>query len=128
MRTYKIEKNDSDQRIDKFIRKAVPKLSLPSIYKHIRKKNITVNDKKIDINYKLQLEDIVKIYLNDDITTKEKKATDFLSAKDILDVIYEDENIIVVNKPIGIVVQDDETKNPDTLNNRLLKYLHKKNE
>jgi 23S rRNA pseudouridine955/2504/2580 synthase len=128
MRTFKIEKNDADQRIDKFIRKSMPKLSLPSIYKYIRKKTITVNKKKIDINYKVKLNDIVEVYLNDDITTKEKRANDFLSSQDKLDVIFEDKNIIVVNKPVGVVVQDDNTKNPDTLCNRLLRYLYEKKE
>jgi 23S rRNA pseudouridine955/2504/2580 synthase len=51
---------------------------------------------------------------------------DFMLAKDKLDVVYEDENIIVVNKPIGVVVQDDNTKTVDTLCNRLLKYLFNK--
>jgi 23S rRNA pseudouridine955/2504/2580 synthase len=126
METFKINKNDANQRIDKFIRKAFPKLSLPAIFKYIRTKRIKVNNKKVEINYKVLLNDEVSVYINDEFLTKEPNTMDFLLAKNDLKVVYEDENIIVVDKPIGIVVQDDNTKNPDTLCNRLLHYLYDK--
>jgi 23S rRNA pseudouridine955/2504/2580 synthase len=126
MKTYTIKPNDADQRLDKFIRKAFVKLSLPSIFKYIRTKRVKVNGKKAAIDYKLQVGDKVDLYINDILTEKTANKNDFLLAKDKLDIIYEDDNIIVVNKPIGVVVQDDDTKTVDTLCNRLLKYLYNK--
>jgi 23S rRNA pseudouridine955/2504/2580 synthase len=128
MKTLTIKENDVNQRLDKFLRKALPKLSLPSIFKYIRNKTIKVNGKHSEIGYKVQLNDKIDIYLNDDISSKEQKNNDFMLAKDEFDVVYEDKNIIVVNKPVGVVVQDDISKTPDTLCNRLLKYLYRKKE
>ncbi|GMO13896.1 MAG: RluA family pseudouridine synthase [Mycoplasmoidaceae bacterium] len=128
MKTFTINKNDANQRLDKFIRKAFPKISLPSIFKYIRTKKIKVNDKKADISYKVKINDKVSVYLNDDLVSNEVKSNDFLLAKNYLKIVYEDDNIIIVDKPIGVTVQDDNTKNPDTLCNRLLHYLYDKEE
>jgi 23S rRNA pseudouridine955/2504/2580 synthase len=128
MKNITIKKNDANQRLDKFIRKALPRLSLPSIYKHIRNKRIKVNNKKAEIDYRVLIDDVVNIYLNDELLGSGNEKNDFLLAKNDLKVVYEDNNIIIVNKPSGIVVQDDNTKNPDTLCNRLLLYLYKRGE
>jgi 23S rRNA pseudouridine955/2504/2580 synthase len=128
MKSFIIKKNENDQRIDKFLKKALPKLSSDLIYKYIRLKKIKVNGKRTLPSYKLVLEDKIDVYLNDDIVANETKKNDFLLAKKQLEVIYEDKNIIIVNKPVNVTVQDDDSKNPDTLNNRLLLYLYQKKE
>jgi 23S rRNA pseudouridine955/2504/2580 synthase len=126
MKSFEIKQNDANQRIDSFIKKAFPKLSLTQIYKFIRIKRIKVNNKKIENNYRLVLNDKIDLYINDDFLSNEKSDNDFLKSHDDLNVVFEDENIIIVNKPIGIVVQPDEIQTFDTLSNRLLKYLYNK--
>jgi 23S rRNA pseudouridine955/2504/2580 synthase len=128
MKIFIIEENDKGQRLDRFLKKALPKLNSSSIYKYLRTKKIKVNKQKKDINYKVELNDKIEVYLNDEVTQNDISKTDFLHAKNSLDIVYEDKNIIIANKPIGVTVQDDNSKNPDTLNNRLLHYLYFKKE
>ncbi|MDR0985528.1 MAG: RluA family pseudouridine synthase [Mycoplasmataceae bacterium] len=123
-----INKNDINKRLDNFLKKVLPKISLSGIFKAIRNNRIKVNDKKITFNYKLNLNDKVQIYLNDDLLLKASNSEDFLKVSKNLDIVYEDENILIVNKPIGLVVQDDETHTIDTLNNRIKHNLFNKGE
>ncbi len=122
-----INVNDVGIRIDNFLLKMDLGLSKPHIYKLIRNKKIKVNDKKIDFNYRLKLNDVIKIYYN--LQTNEMKNFEFLDAKLLTDIIYEDMNIIIVNKPVGLLCHEDNSKkNNDTLINRIKKYLYDKNE
>lgn len=127
MKTIKANLNDANQRIDNFIKKAFPKLSLPLIYKYLRTKRIKVNNKKVSNNYQLKPNDIIDLYINDEFLSKDTK-NDFLLTNKSIDVVYEDKNILLVNKPVGLVVHEDETNNVDTLINRIKNYLVKKNE
>jgi 23S rRNA pseudouridine955/2504/2580 synthase len=123
-----VKNNDQDQRIDNFLKKSFPKLSTPLIYKYLRTKRIKVNNKKIDFDYRLNLNDRIELYINDELLSKDSGANSFLSAPNKLTVIYEDDNIIVVDKPVGLSVHDDDTKTTDTLINRILHYLFDKGE
>ncbi len=127
MKAVLINKNDANQRVDNFLKKSFPKLSLTQIYKYLRIKRIKVNGKKVDNKYQLKLNDKIELYVNDEFLTQDAKE-DFLLAKKPIDVVYEDQNILLVNKPVGLVVHDDETKTPDTLINRIKNYLIKKGE
>ncbi len=127
MKSVIVNKNDANQRIDNFVKKAFPKLSLTQIYKYLRIKRIKVNNKKAVINYQLQFNDKIDLYINDDLLSNDNKK-DYLLTNKPIDIIYEDNNILLVNKPVGLVVHEDDTKNPDTLLNRIKNYLIKKNE
>ena len=123
MKKIEVNKNDANQRIDNFLLKAFPKLNKIAIYKGLRNKQIKVNRKKVEHNYRVQLGDIIELYLNDDILEKDIQ-NDFMNAKNDLKIVYEDENVIVVNKPIDLMVHEDNTKSTDdTLINRIKKYL-----
>jgi 23S rRNA pseudouridine955/2504/2580 synthase len=128
MQTILINHNDVNQRIDNFIRKAYPKLSLGLIYRYLRIKRIKVNDRRIKPDYRLQHNDKLSIYINDDLLSKKKTYTDFLLAPNKLDIVYEDKNILLVNKPVGLVVHNDEKNKIDTLINRIQHYLYEKKE
>lgn len=127
MKSIVVNKNDADQRIDNFIKKVFPKLSLTQIYKYLRIKRIKLNNKKVPINYQLQLNDKIDLYINDELLSNNNKKN-FLLINKPIEIVYEDDNILLVNKPIGLVVHEDETNNLDTLLNRIKNHLIKKGE
>lgn len=128
MKTFIISQNDAGQRLDKFLTKACPSLPKSAMYKCIRKKSIKLNGKRAEISSKLCVGDQIDLYINDDFFV-DKKESFKLSEIDIkLDIAYEDENIIVVNKPFGTVVHEDNTESKNTLINHIKAYLIKKKE
>lgn len=128
MKSFIIKENDSKQRLDKYLQKSFPNLPKTLMYKYIRTKRIKVNSKKSSISYRLAVGDVVDLYINDEFFIKPETVYDFASASDKLDVIYEDENIIILNKPVGILCHPDDREYCDTLISRVKKYLYKKSE
>ncbi len=128
MKEFTIQKNDAGQRADKFITKVCPALPKSAMYKYIRKKSIKCNGKRMEISQKLCEGDVIQMYINDEFFAKAEDSKSFLAAPAKLDVIYEDENILLADKPVGLVVHEDESGTPDTLINRLLHYLYEKGE
>lgn len=126
MKEFTINKNDSGQRLDKYITKSVPLLPKSLMYKYIRSKRIKVNGKRSDISYKLNENDIVSMYINDEFFEKAKPKYDFLSAGKSINIVYEDENIILVDKPTGILSHPDEDNYTDTAITRIKRYLYEK--
>lgn len=129
MKEFVISANDANQRLDKFITKAVPLLPSSMLYKGIRTKRIKVNGKRAEISTRLAVGDVVTMYLNDEFFEENRQSnTEFLHAGSALSVIYEDENLLIADKPAGLVVHEDERQSADTLINRILKYLNQKGE
>ena len=128
MKILTIGQNDAGQRLDKFLSKAVKNLPQALMYKYIRLKRIKVNKKKCDISYKLVLGDVLELYINDEFFENISEEKAYLSAPSIIDVIYEDENIILVDKKPGLIVHPDEEQKVDTLVARIQSYLFKKGE
>ncbi len=128
MKTFVISKNDSGQRLDKFITKAVPALPKSLMYKYIRTKRIKINGKKGDIALKLCEGDTVDMYINDEFCAPADERYDFLSASKNLDIAYEDENILLLDKKVGVLSHPDETEYNDTLITRVKRYLYEKGE
>lgn len=127
MKAFTIKTNDENQRLDKFLQKAVPRLPQTLMYKYIRLKRIKVNNKKCDISYRLKQGDLVELYINDEFF-EESSNKDFLLASPNIKVLYEDENILLVDKQAGLVVHEDNDNSIDTLINRVLHYLYDKKE
>lgn len=124
MKTIKISSNDVNNRLDNFLSKTFSNLKKSIIYKAIRNKKIKVNNKKVSFNYKLNENDIITIFLNDDLLlTSQKDIIEF--KKYDFDVIYEDNNIIVVFKRPGLVVHEDDKNEKNTLINQIIHYLIK---
>lgn len=128
MKTLVVNHNDASQRVDNFLRKKYPKLSLVQIFKAIRTKKIKVNSKKIINSYRLQVGDQITIFISDKLLSQEPHQLDFLLAPNDIDIIYEDKNILLVNKPVGIIVHEDLNFKIDILLNRILHYLYAKKE
>ncbi len=128
MKKFIIQTNDAGKRLDKFVTKAALGLSPSLMYKYIRKKAIKVNGKRAEISYKLVEGDIVEMYIKDEFF--KKKNDDFLeiSYNPDLKIVYEDENILLVDKKVGVIVHSDDKEARDTLINQVLLYLYKKGE
>lgn len=128
MKQFIIGENDAGQRLDKFITKAVPLLPKSLMYKNIRTKNIKVNRKRAEISTKLLVGDTVDMYINDEFFAPVKPHYDFLRASDQIKIVYEDENILLADKPQGLIVHPDDTEYNDTLIGRIQRYLYEKGE
>ena len=127
MKSFTIQKNDAGQRLDKFISKAVPRLPKSLMYKYIRLKRIKLNGKRCDIADKLCEGDVLAMYIGDEFFSAATE-NDFLSVSANIEIVYEDDNILLVNKPCGLVVHEDNSNTMDTLINRIKKYLYQKGE
>ena len=128
MKRFIIQPNDANQRMDKFLTKAVPLLPKSLLYKYLRTKRIKCNGKRCEISTRLQQGDVVELYINDEFFAPADALLAFLRAGSMPELVYEDENLLLVNKPAGLVVHEDESGTPDTLINRVLKYLYEKGE
>lgn len=127
MRKLIINENDANQRLDKFLLKTLNDLPKSLMYKYIRNKKIKVNGKRCEISTRLQVNDEVTCYISEEFF-QDKKDDSFFNAKSELDILYEDENIIIMNKEVGLLVHSDDSKEIDTLVNRMKKYLYDKKE
>ena len=127
MKEVKINKNDANQRLDKFLLKTFPNLSKSMMYKAIRNKKIKVNRKRCQFNQILDENDIVLLFLAPDVL-EEKKSETFQYVSSELDVVYEDDNILIVNKPYGLLSQSDKKGVQDCLVSRVQGYLYEKKE
>ena len=128
LKSFIIEKNDSGQRLDKFITKSLPNLPKALMYKYIRIKRIKVNGKRAEISTRLNVGDKVDMYINDEFFEKSETRYDFLSASKNLDIIYEDDNIMLLNKKVGLLSHPDDSEYIDTLITRVKRYLCEKGE
>ena len=113
---YKINYNSDGLRIDKFLAEKHKDFSRSYIQKLIDEGHVKVNNKSIKKSYKLKDGDEIKIY------EKENEKLDLEPYKIDLDIIYEDKNIIVINKPAGLLVHPSPHEKKETLVNALLYY------
>ncbi len=128
MKSFTIDKNSSNQRLDKFITKNLPMLPQSLMYKYIRTKRIKVNGKRAEISTRLAEGDIVDMYINDEFFEKADPHYDFLKASTELDILYEDENILILDKKVGLLSHPDDTEYVNTLISRVKHYLYDKGE
>ncbi len=128
MKSFVITKNDAGQRLDRFLSKAAPALPFSMMYKGIRTKNIKVNRKRAQVDQRLQEGDVIDVYLKDELLAPAQKQYDFLSAGKKLQVVYEDDQILLLNKPEGLLCHADDKEFCDTLIGRVQRYLYEKQE
>ncbi|MEG0841597.1 MAG: RluA family pseudouridine synthase [Erysipelotrichaceae bacterium] len=123
MRELIVNENDSDQRVDKFLSKSLKNLPTSLMYKYIRNKKIKVNKQRCFISQRLQTGDTLQCYIAEEFFEGEVKL-DFLQAKSDIDIVYEDENLLLVNKEAGLLCHSDEIDDHDTLIDRIKHYLY----
>ena len=126
MREITVNKNDANQRLDKFITKYMPRLPLGMLYKGLRKNCVRVNGRHVkDGAYVIQGGDVLTLYFANEFFDA---PCSFKAGRSDIDVVYEDGNIILINKPAGLVVHSDDKGTDDTLLSRMQSYLFKKGE
>lgn len=128
MRSITINKNDAGQRLDKFMFKYLRDIPASLLYRYIRSKRIKVNKKKCEISYKLCEGDVLDLYINDKLFENNNQVLDLTKIKPDLNIVYEDENILLVNKRVGMIVHEDEDEKTNTLINHIIAYLYQKGE
>ena len=128
MKEIIVGENDAGQRLDKFLQKTYKQLPVPLMYKAIRKKDIKLGGKRCDIADKLTAGDRISLYLPDELLEQIPVMYDFLRASKQLDIVYEDENLLLLNKPVGLLVHPDEGEYSDTLIGRVQRILYERGE
>ena len=128
MKSIVVNSNDAGQRLDKFLQKHFESLPKSLMFKQIRKKNIKVNKKRCEAQTVLNVGDVVDLYLPDDVLVEKKVHYDFLSAPKNIRIIYEDENIILLDKRQGELCHPDGGEYVNTLVSSLKRYLYEKKE
>ncbi|MDO5292468.1 MAG: RluA family pseudouridine synthase [bacterium] len=128
MRELKIGKQEAGQRLDKFLEKYLDTAPKSFFYKMLRKKNITLNDKKAEGIERVQVDDVVKLWLSEEtienFRSKKEEAAKVLEniQTEKLDIIYENEHVLLINKPAGMLSQKAQ-KDDVSLIEHLTNYL-----
>ncbi len=129
MRELTIGKNDAGQRLDRFLSKAMPLLPPALLQKYIRIKRVKCNGGRCQRDQRLQEGDVLQLYINDEFFDQPREDNLFLTLfQPKLEIVYEDENILLVDKRPGMVVHAGETEKVNTLINHIQSYLYQKRE
>lgn len=125
MRSFTAGKNDDGVRLLRFCEKVCPTMPKSMLHKAFRNKRIKINGKKQDENYRLVSGDLIELYINDEFfaegNNNKFRPVDYSA----LNIIYEDDNIMLVNKPFGLLCHSD-NKDESNLIDMILSYLYEK--
>ena len=124
MREYTVEK--PGVRLDAFLHRAEPSLTVGALHRYLRENKIKVNGKKLPLSARLAAGDVVRLYLPGQPAQGDGPA--YLAAKPYFTPVYEDAQVLVAQKPAGLLVQDEAGAQADTLLNRARRYLYEKGE
>ena len=129
MKEFTIGKNDAGQRLDRWLAKTLPLLPGPLAQKYIRLKRVKVNGKGSQRDVRLQVGDVLQLYINDEFFDQPREDNAFLAVfKPKLDIVYEDENLMLLNKRPGLLCHADEHEKVNTLITHIQAYLYQKKE
>lgn len=128
MRTVTVGANDAGQRLDKFLTKFLKTCPQSMIYKCLRKKRIKLNGKKAEGNVKLCEGDVLQMYISDEFFGEVVSDMSFVKVKPDLNIVYEDDNIMLIDKKVGMIVHKDESEKFNTLISHIKAYLYQKGE
>lgn len=122
MREFTVNKNDSGQRLDKFITKLMPKLPNSMMYKGFRKNCVKLNGKHAkDGAVFIGEGDVITLYFREEFF---EDTPSFKYVKPKLSILYEDDNIIVLDKAVGLLSHADENGSSETLIDMVKSYLY----
>lgn len=130
MKEFTISSNDAGQRLDRFLAKAVPLLPASLAQKYIRIKRIKLNGGRAERDTRLQAGDVLQLYINDEFFDKPREDNAYLTvATPKLNIVYEDEHILLVDKRPGLAVHPhDGAEYGRTLIDHIQAYLYQKKE
>lgn len=123
-----VDENSDGQRADKYVRKLLPLAPNNLIYKMFRKKDIKLNGKKINEKTFVYKGDVLELFLYENKVKEYQSTIKIERVTCHFDVVYEDRNVLIVNKPAGIVVHEEEDPHVCTLTHEVLSYLYSKGE
>ena len=129
MKEFTIKANDAGQRLDRFVGKAVPLLPESLLQKYIRLKRIKVNGKGAKRDTRLALGDTLQLYINDEFFERPREDNSYLKVgTPRLDIVYEDENILLVDKKPGVLCHSAGVWDYNTLIANIQAYMAQKGE
>lgn len=120
-----ITDNEAGQRLDRFLKKYLKRASLSMIYKMIRK-DIKLNGKRAKEDTMLAVEDVLSFYISEEQLKELSSAKPKKSVRRQFKVAYEDENLLIVEKPWGLLTHGDAHEKKNTLANQVCGYLQEK--
>ncbi len=137
MKEIRIEENDAGQRLDKFLGKAFPDLKRSMMYKGLRNKKIKVNRKRASHDQMLNSGDVILLFLpedalrqkNEGFKPSENQGKMSLSKKssvkenEKISIIFEDQDLLIVDKPTGLLSQKDSSKDQNTMADQIISHL-----
>ncbi|MBP5230836.1 MAG: RluA family pseudouridine synthase [Clostridia bacterium] len=130
MRQITVGKNDAGQTLRKFMTKFFPSMPDSLLHKYIRKKCVTRRREKLKEDDVLKEGDVLSFYISDeffpDAKGVEKASETFRTLVPHLRVAYEDEFLLIADKPAGMIVHEDRNESRNTLINHVLAYLYRK--
>ncbi len=122
-----ITENEDNQRLDRFLKKYFKNAPLSYIYKLIRK-DVKVNGKRAAIETLLALGDELSLYITEEEAAAYQEKKILSHSKKQFRIAFEDENVIIVEKPFGLLVHGDQNEKKNTLANQVAGYLAEKGE
>ena len=121
MKAMNIGRNEAGQRLDKYLAKVLAEAPKSFLYKMLRKKNITLNGKKASGSEILKEQDEVKFFLSDE-TFEKFSRKEFCRTRQNLDIIFENEDVLLINKPAGVLSQRQDAKE-ESMVEQMISYL-----
>ena len=129
MRELTIGKNDAGQRLDRFLGKSLPLLPPALLQKYIRIKRVKCNGQRCQRDQRLREGDVLQLYINDEFFDQPREDNAFLSVfRPRLEIVYEDENLMLLDKRPGLLCHADEHEKVNTLITHIQAYLYQKKE
>ncbi len=128
MRELTVGKNDAGQRADKFLLKTLVNMPKSLLYKSIRLKKIKRNGARLSPEAVLCEGDVLRLFISDEFFKEETGAVRLDRVHPRIDVLYEDANVLLINKKPGVSVHEDETQSGDNLLVQMQAYLYRKGE
>lgn len=131
MRELKVGRNDAGQRLDKFLTKTLYGMPQSLMYRLIRQKKIKVNRKRAENGQMLNEGDTLQLFIAEEFFEKGEKGSDTEGLARVrvnLEIVYEDENIMLLSKRPGVLVHDDKEGQNNTLLFHAKAYLYQKGE
>lgn len=128
MKSFLINENDAGQRVDRFLQKAVPDLPQTLLYKYLRIKRIKRNKKRCTGAERLEQGDLLELYINDEFFGKPHGERLFEQTTDDAVIVYEDANLLLADKPAGLLCHSDDSESVHTLINKLQLHLYRAGE
>ena len=129
MKKFDIGVVDAGKRIDKWLLKTLPALPMGLMQKYVRLKRIKLNGKPAKADARLETGDVVELYINDEYFVIPERTDALLNTfRWRLSIVYEDDQILIADKPVGLIVHPDTEEKINTLVTHVRAYLYQKGE